>query len=444
MILFENNIHNLFFFFILGIAIGAIIVWIISRSFFISLKKSNEKQLQLKEEEINEQDSAHDKLMLETSNLKGKLAVAIERLNQVQSKYKLKIQTDQEKIDLLQRSEQRLLNQFESISNKLFAYKLESVDKQNILSMDKLLAPLKEQLEGFKQQLHLGLSEQEKERHTLVHEIKNLQELNQVMSSETANLTKALKGENKTQGNWGEMVLSKLLEDSGLRAGIEYEVQVNLKQAGKSYRPDVVVHLPTKKDIIIDSKMVLVAYEKYFNDEYDNKDLYLKQHIQAIKTHIKQLSEKKYQDLTGVNTLDFVLMFIPLESAFQLAIAAEPNLITQGLNANILLVSPTTLMVALRTISNLWQHERQNKNAQLIAEKATKLYDKVRLFIDDLEQIGLSLEKSNQAYHSAVKKLATGRGNILTQIESFKELGIEVKQPINSFKTDKNNTNFDR
>ncbi|WP_162063618.1 DNA recombination protein RmuC [Vibrio taketomensis] len=338
----------------------------------------------------------------------------------------------QEKLQLLEKAEERLKQQFEHLANQLFEAKTAKVDQQNRQSLEGLLSPLKEQLEGFKRQVNDSFNLEAKERHTLVHELKNLQRLNEQMTREAVNLTQALKGDNKQQGNWGEVVLARVLAESGLREGHEYQTQVSLQnEAGKRYQPDVIVHLPQEKQVVIDSKMALVAYERYFNAETDSeRDRALSDHLLALRTHIKGLSNKDYQQLKGIRSLDYVLMFIPVEPAFQVAIQADPSLVKDAMEQNIILVSPTTLLVALRTIDNLWRNDRQNQNAQVIAERASKLYDKLRLFVEDMEGLGGALDRANQNYQGAMNKLVSGRGNVIRQAESFKQLGVEVKRPI--------------
>ncbi len=230
------------------------------------------------------------------------------------------------------------------------------------------------------------------------------------------------------------MVLARVLAESGLREGHEYQTQVSLQnEAGKRYQPDVIVHLPHDKQVVVDSKMALVAFERYFNAETDqDKERALAAHLVALRAHIKGLSQKDYHQLKGIQSLDYVLMFIPVEPAFQVAIQADPSLVKDAMEQNIILVSPTTLLVALRTIDNLWRNERQNQNAQIIAERASKLYDKLRLFVDDMESLGSALDRANQNYQGAMNKLVTGRGNVIRQAEGFKQLGVEVKRPISS------------
>lgn len=415
------------------------------------------------EKELHQLDRERDKAAFELKQAHGKLMAAMEKLRyfdavseekhqlaglletareetaqlkadlrEQEARHQEESKAAQEKLQLLEQAEQRLKQQFEQLASQLFEAKTAKVDQQNKLSLEGLLTPLKEQLEGFKKQVSDSFGAEAKERHTLVHEIRNLQQLNEQMTREAVNLTQALKGDNKQQGNWGEVVLARVLAESGLREGHEYETQVSLQnEAGKRYQPDVIVHLPDDKQVVVDSKMALVAYERFFNaDSDDERQQALSSHLTALRAHIKGLSQKDYHQLKGILSLDYVLMFIPVEPAFQLAIEADPSLVSDAMEQNIILVSPTTLLVALRTIDNLWRNERQNQNAQLIAERAAKLYDKLRLFLTDMEQIGTSLDKAGQHYQGAMNKLLTGRGNVLRQAESFKALGVEVKRPM--------------
>ncbi|MCZ4059611.1 DNA recombination protein RmuC [Pantoea sp. LMR881] len=339
----------------------------------------------------------------------------------------------EEKQRLLTHSEQRLSAQFENLANRIFENSHRRVDEQNRQSLNSLIGPLREQLDGFRRQVHESFGLEARERHTLTHEIRQLQQLNAQMAQEAINLTKALKGDNKIQGNWGEVVLSRVLEASGLREGYEYEIQVSIQseQQGRM-QPDVIVRLPQDKDVVIDAKMTLIAYERYFNAEDDiEREQAIQEHISAMRGHIRLLGRKDYQQLPGLRSLDYVLMFIPIEPAFLLAIDRQPELIGEALQQNIMLVSPTTLLVALRTINNLWRYEHQSRNAQRIADRAARLYDKMRLFVDDMSGIGLSLDKAQNSYREAMKKLAEGRGNLIAQSEGFRDLGVEVKRPIN-------------
>ncbi|KEY91446.1 DNA recombination protein rmuC [Candidatus Photodesmus blepharus] len=356
------------------------------------------------------------------------------RLREQEVFHEQKNKANLEKLQLLEKSEEHLKQQFKHLADELFEEKTNKIDQQNKQSLEIILSPIKEQLEGFKKQVNDNFNQEAKERHALVHELKSLQRLNEQITREAVNLTQALKGNNKQQGNWGEIVLARILTESGLREGHEYQTQVSLQnEIGKTYKPDIIVHLPQNKQVIIDSKMVLIAFERYFNAESDKeKESALTNHLSALRTHIKGLSLKDYNQLKGIHSLDYVLMFIPVESAFQLAVQADPNLIRDAIEKNIILVSPTTLLITLRTIHNLWQNEKQSQNTRIIADKASKLYNKIRLFVDDMENIGRALDKAHQNYQDAMNKLATGRGNIIRQVESFKQLGIEVKCPISN------------
>lgn len=443
-------------------------LWQQQREADLQLAQTREAQLQQqldeRNQELDETDVDRDRLSHELRQMHARLAAALEKMRHFEAlKNEKQYLTEQlenaraansglegdlreqearhfeeqkaaeEKIALLENAEERLRVQFESLANRLFEQKTRTVDEQNKQSLESILYPLRAQLEGFKKQVNDSFSAEARERHTLVHEINNLKQLNEQMAQEAVNLTQALKGDNKAQGNWGEVVLARVLSESGLREGHEYHTQMSLEnEDGKRYQPDVVVHLPQNKDVVIDAKMSLIAYERCFNAEtVAERELALSEHLASIRGHIRGLSRKDYHQLHGVHSLDYVLMFIPVEPAFQAAIEADPALIRDAMDHNIMLVSPTTLLVALRTINNLWRNERQNQNAKDIAERASKLYDKLRLFVTDMEAVGASLDKANQSYMGAMNKLSTGRGNVIRQAESFKQLGVEVKRDIN-------------
>ncbi|KER02320.1 hypothetical protein MEG1DRAFT_03021 [Photorhabdus temperata subsp. temperata Meg1] len=338
----------------------------------------------------------------------------------------------EEKQRLLINSELRLNTQFENLANRIFEQTGRRTDEQNRQSLNNLLAPFREQLDGFRRQVQESFGQEARERHTLAHEIRNLQQLNVQMTKEAVNLTNALKGDNKIQGDWGEVVLARILEASGLREGHEFRTQVNIKAENNSrFQPDVIVHLPQGKDVVIDAKMSLVAYERYFNSEDQHqRELALQEHISSIKGHIRGLSRKDYQQLPGLKSLDYVLMFIPVEPAYLVALNRAPELLDEALKHNIMLVSPSTLLVAVRTINNLWRYEYQSQNARLIADKASRMYDKMRLFVDDMQGLGQSLDKAQINYRLAMNKLTEGRGNLISQAEGFRKLGVEVKRSI--------------
>lgn len=333
-----------------------------------------------------------------------------------------------EKITLLEESKQRMKIEFENLATRIF----EDNQKKSNINLNQVLTSFKDQLNSFGKRVNEIYNDETKQRISLLTEIKNLKELNNQIATDAINLTKALKGQNKTQGDWGEMILSSILEQTGLREGKEYTVQGSFSDAdGKRLRPDVIVHLPTKKDIIIDSKVSLNAYLMYCKTEDKiEKEQALKELIKSINLHIKGLSSKKYESLEGVTTLDFVLLFIPIEGAFILATSNDDTLFKIAFENNIMLVSPSTLYVTLRTIENIWRSEHQSENAQLISKKAADLYDKFAGFVGDIEDIGTHLSRTQKSYDSAMNKLSTGNANLIKRAEEFLELGVKPKKQI--------------
>ncbi|USD38825.1 DNA recombination protein RmuC [Ferrimonas sp. SCSIO 43195] len=329
-------------------------------------------------------------------------------------------------------SEKRLTLQFENLANRIFDNKSQQLSEQSQSQLSAVLTPLQQQLDGFRKQVQDSYTSEAKERFALKHQLDDLKAMNLKMSEDALNLTKALKGDNKAMGNWGEVVLARLLTQSGLREGHEYDTQAALKQDdGKRYQPDVIVHLPDDKDVVIDSKVSLLGYERFFNaEDDDDRQRGLRDHLASVRAHIKGLSDKDYQQLNGIRTLDYVLMFIPVEPGFLAAIESDPELVNFALERNILLTSPTNLMVALRTINNLWRFEYQSRNAQEIAAQAGKIYDKLVGFSDDLLKVGRALDTAQGSYQKALGKFSSGRGNLLRQAEQMKQLGATTsKQP---------------
>lgn len=332
-----------------------------------------------------------------------------------------------EKIALLKDSEARLEKEFERLAGRILEQTSVQFAKRNESNLQHTLAPLQQQIDTFRQQVAQQYTDETKERASLKQELHQLRTLNMQMVNEANALTQALKGDNKQQGNWGEVVLARMLEQSGLREGHEYTTQAqHADESGKQFKPDVIVHLPNEKDVVIDSKVSLVAYERYFNSDDDRvRQQALAEHIQSLRNHIKQLGRKNYHSLDGVRTLDYVLLFIPLEPAFLLAVDKDPELISLALQNNIMLVSPTNLLVALRTVHNIWQYEYQNRNAQQIASDAARLYDKFVGFVEDLNKVKGALESSDKHLQTAMSKLSEGRGNLIGRVEKFRSLGVQ-------------------
>ncbi len=340
----------------------------------------------------------------------------------------IKITSLQMQLDLQTDAKDQMKHEFENLANKIF----EQNQKKSNDNISLLLTPFKDQLKSFGSRVDEIYNDETKQRTSLLTEIKNLKELNNQISSDALNLTKALKGENKTQGDWGEMILSKILEQTGLREGFEYETQGSYTSSdGKRLRPDVILHLPEEKDIIIDSKVSLVSYLNYTNaNNEDEKIRALKELTKSLNTHIRDLSNKRYDDMEQIKTLDFVLMFIPIEAAFTLAASSDPKLFKTAFENNIMLVSPSTLFVTLRTIENIWRYEHQSNNAQQIAKKAASLYDKFAGFVKDMDNIGTQIARTQKAYDDATSKLSSGRGNLIRQSEQFLDLGVKPKAKI--------------
>lgn len=342
--------------------------------------------------------------------------------------FETKEQNLNEKISLLVDSKQQMKLEFENLATKIF----EENQKKSNVNLNQVLTSFKDQLDSFGKRVNDIYNDETKQRVSLLTEIKNLKELNNQISSDAINLTKALKGQNKTQGDWGEMILSSILEQTGLREGKEYNVQGSFSDAeGRRLRPDVIVHLPSKKDIIIDSKVSLNAYLTYCqSDDKIEKEVASKELIKSINAHIKGLSSKKYESIEGVTTLDFVLLFIPIEGAFLLATSSDDTLFKMAFDNNIMLVSPSTLYVTLRTIENIWRNEHQNENAQLISKKAAELYDKFAGFVSDIEDIGTHLGRTQKSYDAAMNKLSIGNANLIRRAEEFLDLGVKPKKQI--------------
>ena len=334
-----------------------------------------------------------------------------------------------EKIVLLEESKQQMKLEFENLAGKIF----EDNQKKSNVNLNQVLTSFKDQLDLFGKRVNEIYNEETIQRTTLLTEIKNLKDLNNQISTDAINLTKALKGQNKTQGDWGEMILSSILEQTGLREGKEYTVQGSFNdEDGRRLKPDVIVHLPSKKDIIIDSKVSLNAYLAYCKTEdKQHKESACKDLIKSVSSHIKGLSSKKYEALEGVSTLDFVLLFIPIEGAFILATSNDDSLFKMAFEHNIMLVSPSTLYVTLRTIENIWRNEHQNENAQLISKKAAELYDKFAGFVSDIEDIGTHLGRTQKSYDTAMNKLSIGNGNLIRRAEEFLDLGVKPKKQLN-------------
>jgi DNA recombination protein RmuC len=347
----------------------------------------------------------------------------------------LKEQQDshQQRLSDLQGSRDELRAQFAELAGKIFDDREQRFAETSQQQLGQLLDPLKERIQSFEKRVEESYQQEARERFSLGKELERLQQLNQRLSDEANNLTRALKGQ-KTQGNWGELVLERVLEHAGLEKGREYHTQVSLKSPdGERFQPDVLIQLPGDKQVVVDAKVSLTAYQQYIAAEDEpTRQLALKQHVLSLRSHLKGLSLKEYQRLEGLHSLDFVLLFVPIEAAFAAALQAEPGLFQEAFDQHIVIVSPTTLLATLRVIESLWRQERQSQNAREIAERAGALYDKFVAFIQDLDEVGARLQQLDKAYAGARNKLCDGRGNIISRVENLKLLGARASKSLPS------------
>lgn len=365
----------------------------------------------------------------EIEQRKNELEMQLAVLN---TRYEEEIKASAEKLAVLQEAKDELSQEFKLLSQQIFEEKSKQFSISSKEQLELLLKPFREQITAFSKQTQEQFQTELKERHLLKDELGRLQQMNAQLSQDALNLTNALKGENKTQGNWGEIVLENILEQSGLREGVEYELQATLKsEEGKTYRPDVVVHMPRERDIIIDSKVSLVAYERFVNaeDEAEKKSA-LKEHIASISAHIKGLSEKKYEKLEGVKTLDFVLLFMPIEGAFLLALEQDGEFFKRAYENNIMVVSPSTLLVTLRTIEHIWRTQRQEEHAKKIADEGEAMLYKLALFVEEMQKIGSLLDRTQDSYKTAMGRLSSGSGNVIKRAQNMQKLGLKLKKKI--------------
>ncbi|BEI36393.1 DNA recombination protein RmuC [Polynucleobacter sp. HIN7] len=366
--------------------------------------------------------------------------IRVERDQVLQRAIRLEAELDSERkqvqhrIDSLNEAKEALTNQFKNLANEILEDKTKKFTEQNAQQLDILLKPLQTKLTEFKEQVSNSYEKESRERFALKHEIERLANLNLKMSDEARSLTNALKGDSKAQGNWGELVLESILESSGLRKGEEYLVQDSHMQAdGSRLQPDVIIKLPEGRHLVIDSKVSITAYARHTEAASpDEADKELLAHIQSIRQHIQGLSGKNYAGIADIASVDFVLMFIPIEPAFLSALKSAPNLYQEALSKNIVLVCPSTLMATLRSVAHLWRQDQQNKNAMEIARQCANLYDKFVGFVEDLEQIGKRLDQAQSSYHDAFNKLKTGKGNLIKAAEKVKELGVKPNKMIAS------------
>lgn len=371
------------------------------------------------------------KIMLEEGLKKESLTISLTQKESLVQHLEAKLSEQKEEITQLQ---EKFTKEFENLANKILEEKSTKFTEQNKENLKQILTPLNEKIQHFEQKVEQTHKESIDYHAALRQQILGLKELNQQMSKETLNLTKALKGDSKAQGNWGELVLERVLEKSGLEKGREYEMEKSFdvdSETRQRLRPDVIVHLPDGKKMIIDSKVSLTHYEQYINTEDENeKELYLKQHIQSLNRHVEQLSAKRYEDLYQIESPDFVLLFVPVEPAFAVAINNDNTLYNKAFEKNIVIVTPSTLLATLRTIDTMWNNEKQQQNAIEIARQAGALYDKFAGLIEDLMLVGKRMDDAKKEYGNAMNKLVEGKGNLINRMESLKQMGAKAQKAL--------------
>jgi len=414
-------------FLIIGIAVSGIASWLIMRSksesrFKVLTEKSLFFQQQI--EELKSAVSEKERSLIELTAKNSVKETELKNLNQRLQEQKQEMIEIREKFNI----------EFRNLANEILDEKSKKFTEQNKTNLDQILKPLGEKIKEFEKKVEETYDKESQQRFSLKEEVKRLAELNQQVSKETSSLTKALKGESKTQGNWGEVILESILERTGLRKGYEYTVQDSFKPEGKQrYQSDVIVHYPGERSIIIDSKVSLTAYDSYMSSENDaERQTALKAHLTSVKNHINELALKNYQDITEIKTLDFVIMFMPIEPAYLLAIQNEPSLWTYAYEKRILLISPTNLVAVLKMIESLWKQEYQNKNVLEIARQGGELYDKFVGLVDDLTDMGNKLKQTQKSYEDSMNKLSSGRGNLIKRAQDLQKLGVKTKKSLPS------------
>ena len=391
-------------------------------------------QLAAAQERVRGLEAERLALLAELQQGRGELQLVQEHTSQLQTQ--LAAQATQleaerraahDKLALLAEAREALSHQFKSLANDILEEKSRRFAEQNQQSLGQLLDPLRSRLADFQGRVEQFYDAEGKQRSALAQQVHQLLQLNQALSEDAKNLTQALKGSTKAQGNWGELILERVLESAGLRKGFEYDVQENhLRADGSRAQPDVVIHLPENRHLVIDAKASLLAYEEWAHaDDEAVRAGAQRRHLDSVRQHIKGLAERNYQQLYALQSLDFVLMFVPIEPAFMLAVTADNQLYSDAWNRNVLLVSPSTLLFVLRTVAHLWRQEAQTRNAQEIAQRGADLYDHLTAFVEELEKVGKNLGQAQDAYQKAFNKLSKNRGNVIRRAEMLKELGIK-------------------
>jgi len=415
---------------ILGFIIGKLLFQSKYKGIEVTLNANNQqlKKQVLNLEKINE--NLHEKFKNETEKRENLLI----SITQKESEIIHLLEKNQEQKNEVEKLQEKFTTEFENLANRILEEKSIKFTEQNKENLKQILTPLNEKIQSFEKKIESTHKESIDYHAALRQQILGLKDLNQQMSKETLNLTKALKGDSKTQGNWGELVLERVLEKSGLEKGREYEMEKSFTindGERQRLRPDVIIHLPDNKKMIVDSKVSLTHYEQYVNAEDESKkNLFLKQHIQSLNRHVDQLSAKKYEDLYEIESPDFVLLFVPIEPAFAVALNNDNQLYNKAFEKNIVIVTPTTLLATLRTIDSMWNNEKQQQNALEIARQAGGLYDKFEGLVKDLMLVGKRMDDAKKEYGNAMNKLVEGKGNLITRVENLKIMGAKAKKAL--------------
>lgn len=398
--------------------------------------KASDNQLQMQLSQFENEKNNFQKLLHSTNSEKENIRTEKDSLAIQLSKKEVDFENlwerHKEQKNEINELQEKFTKEFENLANKILEEKSAKFTEQNSENMKNILLPLQDKIHVFEQKVDQTHKESIDYHAALRQQILGLSEMNAQMSKETLNLTKALKGDSKMQGNWGELVLERVLEKSGLEKGREYEVQQSFTNSeGNRVLPDVVINLPDGKKMIVDSKVSLAAYEKWINEESELLKIeFLKEHVISIKRHVEQLGNKNYHDLYQMESPDFVLLFIPMEPAFAIALNEDPTLYTKAFDRNIVIVTPSTLLATLRTIDSMWTNQKQQENAFEIARQAGALYDKFEGFVSDLIRIGNKINDSKSEYENAMNKLTAGKGNLITSVERLKKMGAKAKKSL--------------
>jgi DNA recombination protein RmuC len=418
--------------FIVALTIGLFL----GKTLFAAQSQSNKASLEEKIngllQQIEQLKNQVNQTGQERENIRTEKEALAIQLSKKETDFENLWERNKEQKEEVEKLQEKFTKEFENLANKILEEKTVKFTEQNKENLKNILTPLQDKIQLFEKKVEDTHKESIDYHAALRQQILGLREMNEQMSKETLNLTKALKGDSKMQGNWGELILERVLEKSGLEKGREYEMQQSfVTEEGNRVFPDVVINLPDGKKMVVDSKVTLTAYERYINEEDDEaKAQHLKDHVMALKRHVDQLSEKNYQDLYQMESPDFVLLFIPIESAFALALNEDTSLYNKAFEKNIVIVTPSTLLATLRTIDSMWTNQKQQENALEIARQAGALYDKFEGFVSDLVMVGKKMDESKKAYEESMKKLSSGDGNLVKRVENLKKMGAKAKKAL--------------